>query len=66
MIVLDPKLSKKTGTPTEIVMEGPLGTHDTLRDGIKSFSHDLAPKHSLQSKLQNVKVLRSFDNLLIF
>ncbi len=51
MIVLDPKQEHKV---REVVVEGPFGTHDTLRNGIKSVSHDLAPKHPLQSHLQTV------------
>lgn len=51
MIVLDPKQVKKT---TEVSVEGPFSVHDTLREGFKSVSHDLAPKHPLQGHLKNV------------
>lgn len=51
MIVLDQKQVKKT---TEVSVEGPFSAHDTLREGFKSVSHDLAPKHPLQNHLKNV------------
>lgn len=51
MIVLDPEHGKKQSS---ITTQGPFGTHDTLREGIKSFAHDLAPRHPLQTQLATV------------
>lgn len=55
MIVLDPEHGKKQSS---ITTQGPFGTHDTLREGIKSFAHDLAPRHPLQTQLATVWHLR--------
>lgn len=51
MIILDPSQVEKT---REVTIQGPFGVHDTLREGIKSVSHDLAPKHPLQTSLKTV------------
>lgn len=53
MIVLEPGQLEKT---KEVVVEGPYGVHDTLREGIKSIAHDLAPKHPLQTHLKTVQI----------
>ena len=34
---------------------GPYGTHDTLRSGFYSASHQLAPKHPLQQSLATIE-----------
>ncbi len=34
---------------------GPYGTHDTLRAGFYSASHELAPKHLLQKSLASIE-----------
>ncbi len=39
---------------TEIGLESPFGTHDTLRKGFYSAAHNLAPKHVLQQSLASV------------
>jgi hypothetical protein len=54
MIVLDKSCNPNDQRPSLIGHEGPFGVHDTMREGIKSFSHDLAPKHPLQSSLKTV------------
>lgn len=34
-----------------VQISGPYGVQDTLRDGFRSISHELAPRHSLQAQL---------------
>ena len=33
---------------------GPFGVNDTLRNGLHSTAHDLAPRHPLQTRLSTV------------
>lgn len=60
MIILDPSQVEKT---REVTIQGPFGVHDTLREGLKSVSHDLAPKHPLQTSLKTVHPCSSVDDL---
>jgi hypothetical protein len=47
----------------EISLDGPFGTHDTLRKGFYSAAHTLAPKHPLQQSLATV--MSSLEVLLL-
>lgn len=49
---LVPKRSEITLSPTS----GPYGTHDTLRNGFFSASHQLAPKHAIQQSLASIEL----------
>lgn len=42
-----------SGKPT-VSANGPHGVHDTLRNGLNSVAHDLAPRHPLQAHLATV------------
>lgn len=51
---------------SHVGLEGPFGTHDTLRNGFYSAAHSLAPKHPLQQSLASVieSKLSQTSNLL--
>jgi proteasome maturation protein len=38
-----------------VTVKGPYGIHDTLRNGLQSVAHDLAPRHQLMSTLANAE-----------
>lgn len=43
-----------SGSRKTVTVEGPYGVHDTIRYGLHSVAHDLAPKHPLVSSLKSV------------
>ena len=44
---------------------GPYGTHDTIRHGFFSASHNLAPKHPLQTSLASLEQVEETRKMYI-
>lgn len=47
-------LSQDFDNHKKVVAHGPYGVHDTMRVGMRSIAHELAPQHPLQLSLQTV------------
>ena len=60
-IPLVPKISEIDLSPSN----GPYGTHDTLRNGFFSASHQLAPKHQLQKSLASIEEVENTRKMYI-
>ncbi|PJF19913.1 hypothetical protein PSACC_00271 [Paramicrosporidium saccamoebae] len=45
-----------------VCANGPYGVHDTLRNGLHSIAHDLAPRHPLVATLNTVVIKLQYTN----
>ena len=58
-------LVPKTSEIDLSITSGPYGTHDTLRHGFFSASHNLAPKHPLQTSLASLELVEETRKMYI-
>ncbi len=50
-----------TDVNNTITVDGPFGSHDTMRLGMLSVAHNLAPQHPIQeSIIESIRVILNF------